>query len=900
MADADSSKMSGARNGYAREEDVELAKSNGIQAKSNGGVKAAAADTKVSQAALPTVCLLGATGSGKSATGNTLLGSRGEVGADTVFEMGSRMSSVTSATSFHTGLWRGTGHTVRVVDTPGLGDSEGRDSEHIAAMTEILKNEVAYVHVFLLVFNSQEPRMSDHLKDMLSVFKEVFGDGFIRHLVIAFTRWEFDRKATKRRTKTGDSMEKKTAMMNEELRKVLGHAYDCPSIFLDNSLNMCSNEDLEDLLEDELEPVLNLFQEQLDTALGYVLGLPPFRCEDVQAVLAKKDALRARLKERVQLSLQLSEVVDMSRLGRSLVTSGQDVIHCGWLRWRRRRWLWAVLRRQYLRFYVDDKCLEAAGPERLDLTGCVCGIGPVRLSNFVHFTIYRPVLNPLQAAQNNGGESSEMLHEIFAVRGDEERRRWVLLVQEATQISESCHRIQKFHDALHLARSEDEYLRSIDLVDNETMVIPVDWVQQCNEVPKAPGPTLEQANKDLRRDAVSVDGRLFDQPDCEHLASEIAALLLEGLRHNTRSSGQADEEMADAKAVVLARDVLLNCSRTQGGGDTLDALMRFFANDDLVHCAPDNRIAPEPISVRILHESTIADSASTLRGSIQIGSSGVPEFQHDEYAVKLNLERVRQMKLNGEQQLHVVAVGKSVWVKDDEMPQCMRCGVQFQAWLRRHHCRACGALICFYCSRHFVPLAVASAPSSASLVGTDSEPSPSTAQSGRSVAADTMAKVERVRVCFLCYQKCVIEDLNNRKEAALREAEENERQPVAEDGADGDQALPRNNSEATASGSSSRSGSFKLEDNHSDPSDEATKEQPAGEKEIWPLVTIEMASGYKVCTMNPVTNDSVLFWLDCRFVKVVRWNGIADEGKIFISVRRRPKQVAESPSGSVS
>jgi predicted GTPase len=40
-----------------------------------------------------------------------------------------------------------------LLDTPGLGDSEGRDGQHIAEMVEKLK-ERKYVNAFLIVFNS--------------------------------------------------------------------------------------------------------------------------------------------------------------------------------------------------------------------------------------------------------------------------------------------------------------------------------------------------------------------------------------------------------------------------------------------------------------------------------------------------------------------------------------------------------------------------------------------------------------------------------------------------------------------------------------------------------------------------------------------------------------------------
>jgi predicted GTPase len=49
-----------------------------------------------------------------------------------------------------------------VIDTPGMGDSKGRDSAHIANMVVDLKT-IGFVHTFIIVINSEEPRLSDYL-----------------------------------------------------------------------------------------------------------------------------------------------------------------------------------------------------------------------------------------------------------------------------------------------------------------------------------------------------------------------------------------------------------------------------------------------------------------------------------------------------------------------------------------------------------------------------------------------------------------------------------------------------------------------------------------------------------------------------------------------------------------
>ena len=42
----------------------------------------------------------------------------------------------------------------------------------------------------------------------------------------------------------------------------------------------------------------------------------------------------------------------------------------------------------------------------------------------------------------------------------------------------------------------------------------------------------------------------------------------------------------------------------------------------------------------------------------------------------------------------------NVWVPDDSQHLCMHCGANFTLVRRRHHCRACGSLVCDACSAH--------------------------------------------------------------------------------------------------------------------------------------------------------------------------------------------------------
>jgi len=45
-----------------------------------------------------------------------------------------------------------------------------------------------------------------------------------------------------------------------------------------------------------------------------------------------------------------------------------------------------------------------------------------------------------------------------------------------------------------------------------------------------------------------------------------------------------------------------------------------------------------------------------------------------------------------------------VWIPDQRVTMCQECGVLFTMVQRRHHCRACGKVVCTHCSKNKAPL----------------------------------------------------------------------------------------------------------------------------------------------------------------------------------------------------
>eukprot|EP00096_Caligus_rogercresseyi_P011722 TRINITY_DN4706_c0_g1_i2.p1 TRINITY_DN4706_c0_g1~~TRINITY_DN4706_c0_g1_i2.p1 ORF type:complete len:469 (-),score=166.11 TRINITY_DN4706_c0_g1_i2:908-2314(-) len=147
----------------------------------------------------PRIVVLGATGVGKSSLANVILGRNNTYdGAGHAFGCFQVLGlngggSVTKKTCPDKGHFMGDPKNplFTIIDTPGFGNNLVEEEKTIESLVNVLKDEIKFIHAFVICFKQQDNRMTASLRSMLSLLQKMFGDHFWDNAILEATHWNF-------------------------------------------------------------------------------------------------------------------------------------------------------------------------------------------------------------------------------------------------------------------------------------------------------------------------------------------------------------------------------------------------------------------------------------------------------------------------------------------------------------------------------------------------------------------------------------------------------------------------------------------------------------------------------------------------------------------------------------
>lgn len=208
-------------------------------------------------------------------------------------------------------------------------------------------------------------------------------------------------------------------------------------------------------------------------------------------------------------------------------------------------------------------------------------------------------------------------------RGDSlvDHRGLVRTVSGRSPFKTDLRKYLKQQSSMRAAKTAPEYITGLRELLNESLHVPVKWIAKQGLLfndnsnghnslsasafqEETVALSMDQLWRDLQRDSVSINGKVF-RGDSSHGPERILGALTRRILRVGRSSEASGNrsDLRESKALVYARDLLLAGNRTRSGGDSYYCVNTLCSNADLVVVVPSGAEA-EPVEIDVSEDDS--------------------------------------------------------------------------------------------------------------------------------------------------------------------------------------------------------------------------------------------------------------------------------------------------------
>ena len=122
-----------------------------------------------------------------------------------------------------------------VIDTPGFGNNLVEEERTIESLVRVLRDEIQYVHAFVICFKQQDNRMTHSLRSMIGLMQKMFGDHFWENAILEATHWNYHEKSVEMRRSSKPPILENwwTDTFNNLFAREYNLKFKLPSVFID-------------------------------------------------------------------------------------------------------------------------------------------------------------------------------------------------------------------------------------------------------------------------------------------------------------------------------------------------------------------------------------------------------------------------------------------------------------------------------------------------------------------------------------------------------------------------------------------------------------------------------------------------------------------------------------------